>query len=164
MGGRRDIFLPFSFAWCAPCPMQDLIVFHAAARASDEPSLQDSSNSKNLSLPPLCGLCVGNLYIGLCAYPNAYLCLCHWSLFKHLIQRTSHNPATAWLLSLHWRKCVPTCFVVEGVVVRCSCSLFLGHLLGRFLQHFLHKIKSPGVPLFDYFGTLFSDPFLKHFV
>ena len=34
----------------------------------------------------------------------------------------------ARVLLLYSRKCVPTCFVVEGVVVRCSCTLFLGLL------------------------------------
>ena len=46
----------------------------------------------------------------------------------------------AWVLLLYWRKCVcvcvcvPTRFVVEEVVVCCSCIMFPGLVLGTFVS------------------------------
>ena len=37
-----------------------------------------------------------------------------------------HRARVPWF---DFRKCVPTCFIVEWVVIRCSCSLCLGHLV-----------------------------------
>ena len=59
-----------------------------------------------------------------------------------LIQRASPNPATAlgFYCCIGANVCVcvfvPTCFVVEGLVVCCSWMMFLGPLFGTYFSRF----------------------------
>ena len=59
---------------------------------------------------------------------NATLTSCHPDGFAQPCHR-------ARLLLLYLRMCVPIYFVVEKVVIRFSCCLFLGHLPWKFFLH-----------------------------
>ena len=56
-----------------------------------------------------------------------------WTIHRYP-ERFAQPGHRAWVLCLYLRKCCqPASWWTEGVVIRCSCSLFLGHLVWTFL-------------------------------